>query len=78
MEMSGPEEISTEYEDMRHAFCSADCRDFFEKHPKWFVEKPHPHLSTRSGVTVPRLQYGRAGGEFDLSSDDSEPLTPGD
>ncbi|MFC7139935.1 MaoC/PaaZ C-terminal domain-containing protein [Halosimplex aquaticum] len=78
MEASESNEITAEFEGATYYFCSTDCRDFFDEHPKRFVDEPHPHLSEASGVTVPRLHYGRAGGEFDLSIADPESLSAGD
>lgn len=71
-------DTTAEYEGTTYHFCSTDCRDFFEAHPDRFVDEPHPHLSEQGGVRVPRLPYGRAGGEFDLSIADPESLRVGD
>ncbi|MDS0261821.1 YHS domain-containing protein [Haloarcula sp. S1CR25-12] len=34
MEASDSSEITTEFEGTTFYFCSSDCRDFFEEHPK--------------------------------------------
>lgn len=75
---AGEGDTTAEYEGTTYHFCSTDCRDFFEAHPDRFVDEPHPHLSEQGGVRVPRLPYGRAGGEFDLSIADPESLNVGD
>ncbi|MDS0474628.1 MaoC/PaaZ C-terminal domain-containing protein [Natrinema sp. 1APR25-10V2] len=66
MQASNGDEITAKYEGTTYYFCSTDCQDFFEEHPKRFLDEPHPHLSEASSVPIPRLPYGRAGGEFDL------------
>lgn len=78
MQAHEADDVTAEYEGTTYYFCSTDCRDFFEAHPARFVDEPHPHLSDASGVTVPRLPYGRAGGTFDLSIADPESLSVGD
>lgn len=78
MEADESDDVTTEYGGTTYYFCSTDCLDFFEEHPDRFVEEPHPHLSEQGGVRVPRLPYGRAGGEFDLSISDPASLSVGD
>lgn len=48
-------DITTEFEGTTYYFCSTECRDFFSAHPNRFVDEPHPHLSERRGIRVPRL-----------------------
>lgn len=77
MEASDSSEITAEFEGTTYSFCSTDCRDFFGEHPKRFIDGSQPHLSEASGVTVPRLHYGRAVGEFNLTVADQELLSVG-
>ncbi|MDF9748099.1 YHS domain-containing protein [Haloarcula sp. S1AR25-5A] len=77
MEASDSSEITADFEGTTFYFCSSDCRDFFEEHPKRFVDEPRPHLCDASGVMVPRLHYGRAVGEFNLTVADPELLSVG-
>lgn len=78
MEANETDGITAEYGGTTYHFCSPDCREFFEEHPERFVDEPHPHLGEEGGVTVPRLPYGRAGGEFELSIADPKALSVGD
>lgn len=78
MEANESDEITATYDGTTYYFCSTDCRDFFDAHPSRFVDEPHPHLSQADGVSVPRIPYGRAGGEFDLDITDPDSLRVGD
>ena len=71
-------EASAEYEDTTYHFCSDDCKTLFEKDPEKQLQTPHPHLSEVQGEAVPRLPYGRAKGEFDLSIQTPGSLGVGD
>jgi YHS domain-containing protein len=71
------DELTAEFEGTTYYFCSIDCRDFFGEHPKRFVDEPRPHLCDASGVMIPRLHYGRAVGEFDLTVAGPESLSVG-
>lgn len=71
-------EATTEHEGESYYFCSADCRALFDGTPRKYVDTPHPHLVEAAGVVLPRLPYGRAKGEFDLSIADPTALGAGD
>jgi 3-hydroxybutyryl-CoA dehydratase len=71
-------EGSIEYENTTYYFCSDDCRVLFENDPEKQLQTPHPHLSEVRGITVPRLPYGRAKGEFDVSIQRPGSLGTGD
>ncbi|WP_236044899.1 MaoC/PaaZ C-terminal domain-containing protein [Haloarcula nitratireducens] len=60
-------EARVEHEGTTYYFCSDDCKALFEEDPEKQLQTPHPHLSEVQGTAVPRLPYGRAKGEFDLS-----------
>ncbi|WP_267643198.1 MaoC/PaaZ C-terminal domain-containing protein [Haloarchaeobius amylolyticus] len=66
------------FDDRTYYFCSADCRDLFEKDPETFVSEPFPHLTRASGVTVPRVPYGRAKGTVELDITEPGTLAVGD
>lgn len=67
MEASESDELTPKFEGTTYYFCLTDCCDFFGEYLKRFVGELQSRLSETSGVTVPRLHYGRAGGEFDLT-----------
>jgi len=65
---------TTDYHGHTYQFCSTDCQTLFDAAPATHVDTPHPHLVDADGTTIPRLPYGRAGGEFDLSIADPTAL----
>jgi 3-hydroxybutyryl-CoA dehydratase len=71
-------EPTIEHDDEVYHFCSEDCRALFEEVPEKYTETPHPHLVESGGMTLPRVPYGRATGEFDLSITDPSSLSTGD
>lgn len=71
-------EGSVDYESTTYYFCSDDCKMFFENDPEKQLQTPHPHLCEVQGIAVPRLPYGRAKGEFDVSVQTPGSLRTGD
>lgn len=71
-------EAITDYEGESYYFCSTECRALFDSAPQRHVNTPHPHLVEAGGALTPRLPYGKAKGEFDLSIADPTSLREGD
>lgn len=70
--------LTAEHDGATYYFCSRDCKALFEDDPTAYIETPHPHLSEIEGVTVPRLPYGRAKGDFEISVQETGVLNVGD
>lgn len=68
----------TEIDGVEYYFCSEGCRQQFQSDPQKYLAAEFPFLHEIEDMETPRLPYGGAPGEFELSVADPDDLGVGD